>query len=221
MAYNMIKKEATQLPIAPIDKSQLQYFASNIFNADFYADVIFNIDIKAAYATVLLNDGFISSNTYNYIMRLPKMDRLAAVGMLAGKKAIFSIDESGKIISHTETVSPTADYFFYCVKKTFDIMSEAEKVIGNDAFLFSWVDGIYFLDDEKSALQTGARVKDFFAKNNFAVSYERLENFSITNKRDFYECSYLKDGKQKLMNVPKPDNSTLKKIYEHLIKKEY
>jgi len=57
-------------------------------------DVIFNIDIKSAYATILKNDGLITQKTFDFINRLPKQERLTAVGMLAGKKNIFEKCES-------------------------------------------------------------------------------------------------------------------------------
>lgn len=221
MAFNMLKKEVKQKKIKPINNKTLNYFSSNLFKNDFYADRIYNIDIKAAYATVLLNDGFITQRTYDYIMTLPKIDRLAAVGMLAGKKNIFNINAEGKIISDETIISETSDYFFYCVEKTSELMFEAEQLIGSEAFLFSWVDGIYFLDNESEANNIAARVTDFFNNKGFRVSFDILEEFHVINKNDFYKCSYKKEGKNKYMNVPKPEQAIFKKITEHLISKCY
>lgn len=216
-AYQKVKADVTKKEMPAIDHTNVNYFSTNIFASDFYADVIYNLDLKAAYATVLLNDGFISNNTYKYITALPKMERLACVGMLAGKKNVFKINADGKAIDEQLIISPTANYFFYCVQRTFDVMAEARRLL-QESFLFSWVDGIYFLDNEDKCYD---ELMAFFRDNKFKVSFDVLKEFHVKNYKNYYSCSYIKDGKKKLMNVPKQQSSVLKNISNYLLTKDY
>ena len=114
-AFNSLKSEVVKTKIKPINAGKLSYFAENFGFDNFYTDYIFNIDIKSAYATILKNDGLISEKTFTFISSLPKQERLACVGMLAGKKNIFTINEQGETVTDETIISPTSDYFFHCV----------------------------------------------------------------------------------------------------------
>jgi hypothetical protein len=216
-AFQKVKAECTKKPVPNINPSTVNYFATNIFEKDFYADVIYNIDLKAAYATILKNEGFISKETYIHLLKLPKMERLTSVGMLAGKKRVFKISAEGKALEDNLIVSPTSNYFFYCVEKTFDVMNEARLLL-HEHFLFSWVDGIYFLDTEKRNYD---ELMNFFDVQKFNVSFEHLKEFHVRNKKSYYACSYVKDGKKKTMNVPKQQSSLIKDISSYLLTKDY
>jgi hypothetical protein len=219
-AFNSLKSEVVKTKIKPINAGKLSYFAENFGFDNFYTDYIFNIDIKSAYATILKNDGLISEKTFTFISSLPKQERLACVGMLAGKKNIFTINEQGETVTDETIISPTSDYFFHCVKRTAEIMKGAAKYLGN-AFLFSWVDGIYFLENEKAGTNAGNILKEYFEKLNLKTSFEKLNSFEVEAKKDFYKVSYLKEDKKKILNVPKKDSLTIKKISEHLLTKTY
>lgn len=216
-AFSKVKSDVVKKQIPCISPYSVSYFSSNIFEKDFFADVIYNIDLKAAYATVLLNDKFISKETYNYIMKLPKMERLICIGMLAGKKNIFEIDGSGNVIKDETIISATSDYFFYCVQRTYEIMNEARFIL-NENFLFSWVDGIYFLDNENKSYN---ELLEFFSQKGFKVSFDVLTNFYIKCKNTYYNVSYTKNGEKKFMNVPKKQNSIIKSISNYLLTKDY
>lgn len=216
-AYQKVKSEVIKKPVPVVPPSSVNYFSTNIFEKDFYADVIYNIDLKAAYATVLRNEGYITTKTLGYLLRLPKQERLTCVGMLAGKKNIFKINEEGQITEDETIISPTADYFFYCVQKTSDLMNEAKMILFEN-FLFTWVDGIYFLDKEQKKY---SELISFFNKNNFKVSFEVLKEFYVQNKESFYAVSFIKEGKKKFMNVPKQECSIRKAIANYLITKNY
>jgi hypothetical protein len=216
-AFQKVKSECTKKKVYPVDPTKVNYFATNIFQQDFYADVIYNIDLKAAYATVLLNDKYISEPTFKYLLSLPKMERLACVGMLAGKKNVFKIDSQGKILSDETIISPTADYFFYCVNKTEEIMNEARMIL-HESFLFTWVDGIYFLDNDQ---RNYTDLMLFFNQNNFNVSFDILTEFQVKCFKDYYSCQYIKDGKKKIMNVPKQVSPLRKSISNYLLTKDY
>lgn len=216
-AFQKVKSDVIKKPVPSIEAAAVNYFAVNIFEKDFYADVIYNIDLRAAYATVLNNESYISDETYKHLLKLPKMERLSSVGMLAGKKNIFKVNADGKVISDETIISPTSDYFFYCVQKTFDIMNEARFLL-QESFLFSWVDGIYFLDiDSKNY----SEIMDFFKEKKFRVSFDVLTEFYVKNRKTYYACEYVKDGKKKFMNVPKQESSIIKNISSYLLTKDY
>lgn len=220
-AYNKVKKDVTAQKIKKIKINSLQYYSSNLKDNDFYSDVIYNVDLKSAYATILYNDGLISKETFDYLNKLPKMERLASVGMLASKKNIFEMDADGEVISEKTEVSETADYFFYCVKRTSEIINFASKHLGK-AFLFSWVDGIYFLQaNHKGSIEAGNILKDYFEEQNFKTSFDVLTEFEVIGKPDYYNCNFIKEGKRKFINVPRPNNATLNKITEYLLTKTY
>lgn len=219
-AFNMIKADVKKKPVPKIAVSKLKYYSQNFIYDDFFADKIFNIDIKSAYATILKNDGYISDKTFDFITRLPKQERLACVGMLAGKKNVFFMDENGNPTADETIISETADYFFYCVKRTADIMKTASKSLGN-AFLFSWVDGIYFLENEKAGRNAGAIFQEHFEKIGFKTSFDVLENFEVKRKKDFYRVLYDKEGKKKMLNIPAKENIIIEKISQHLLTKTY
>jgi hypothetical protein len=224
-AFAKIKKDCLRYPLPKINKKNIEYYNHAFDNCDFYADTIFNIDIKSAYATVLYIDGFISQQTFDYINSLKKQERLACVGMLAGKKNVFAINENGEITDEQEITSPTADYFFYCVKRVQDIIQGAAKILG-DSFLFSWVDGIYFLENPKSAKKTAKiLIESYFKNEKYFVTFEQLKNFHIENKKDFFRCTYEKMQnnifKEKSIVVPKMDSTHIKKITDYLKTKKY
>jgi len=219
-AYNMIKADVVKHPIKKVNTGTLQYFSQAFKNEDFYSDVIFNIDIKSAYATILKNDGLITAKTFDFINRLPKQERLTAVGMLAGKKNIFEMDADGNCINDKTEISPTADYFFYCVKRTSQHINKIASHLGN-AFLFSWVDGVYFLQDEKASNTAGRILTEYLQEENFKASYEKLTDFEVLVKKDYYNCTYKKNDKEKVLNIPRPEHEIVTKITNHLLTKNY
>lgn len=225
-AFNMVKNDVIKKDIPKLSINGLNYFAEAFLPHDFYADVIFNFDIKSAYATVLFNEGFITKKTFDYINRLPKQERLTAIGMLAGKKNIFIIDKDGEIESEQTVISETANYFFYCVKRVYETIKGAADILGQ-GFLFSWVDGIYFLENPDSAENTAKIIMEhYFKDRNFKVTFEKIHEFNVIVKKEYYHCSYKKENKTgqyeyKTMNVPKKENISIKKITEHLINKNY
>ena len=218
--FNQLKNDVQKIKIKKIKVENLQYYAHGFHTDQFYSDVIYNVDINSAYVTILYNDGFISRKTFNYIRKLPKMERLATVGMLASKKNVFEIDEKGEIISEKVIVSETSDYFFYCVKRTSELMAFLQKHLG-PAFLFSWVDGIYFLQEDQSSKKPGRIIQEYLQEIGYNSKFEKLTEFEVTGYPDYYNVKYIKQGKRKFMNVPKYDNTIVRKITNHLLTKDY
>lgn len=156
---------------------------------DFYA-----VDINSAYLTVLKNEGLISENTYKHIFRATngknKDSRLKAVGMFA-KNPIEIFYHRGKVFSIVSKKDPFEWVFFLAVQKTFEAMEAVKKEIGKD-FLFYWVDGIFTNGDPE-------KIIGILKKYGFNSKIERIENFHY--EKGF--CSYLKDGKEKCLFLPK------------------
>lgn len=210
-----LKSDLKNKEIPNIDMEKNRYFHTNIKN-DFYADRIYNIDIKSAYATILFNSGYISKDTFNYISRLQKNDRLACLGMLASKKIHF-IQRGRKVLKTWEEINPLSNYFFYCVQKTEFIIQELITQIFRDDFIFSWVDGIYF--SSKFEL---SEVAAWYLKENHGLDSKSqiLTDFEAEQKKLHYKISFT-DEKEclKTFCIPLPESGFKKELYSYLINK--
>jgi hypothetical protein len=171
-----------------------------------------NIDLTAAYITILFNDFFISEETFNFVMRLPKLDRLAAVGMLASHKQIFTY-QNGIPIIFEEITNPLENYFYYCVNRTAEIMDKVKLKLEND-FIFTWVDSIYFIDNDNKVNEwlVSEMIKDeglkFKVKTCDFLQIKEHENFvNIT----FYDP----DRDLKTFNIPTREINFKKKILQY------
>lgn len=209
-AYAKIKSDIKNKKTPIVDKSQLRYF-NHDFKKDFFIDEVYNVDLKSAYATVLYNDNFISEKTFQYISSIPKLDRLASVGMLASKKIVFEYGFDNKLNDVSKIVSPTENFFFHCVKRTDEIMNEL-KFIAYEDYLFTWVDGIYFKPEDEKFLE----MEKYLTAINYKFSFEVLKNFSVTVKNKKVKLSFDKNGKTKYFQIPSNDSSFANDILNFL-----
>lgn len=171
-AFAKIKSNVKDKPVPLINKDDIVYFIHDFKQSSFISKVI-NIDLKSCYATVLFNDGMITEDTFKYLSRLNKQERLASVGMLASRKKKFSFSSNSDIYDFSEKVSPTSAFFFYAVKRTYEIMTDLRNIIGN-SYLFTWVDGIYFSDETKVA-----ECREYLAQINFKYTIDELKDFDL------------------------------------------
>ena len=191
IAAQMIKKdirEFTANGYPDIHRPDLQYFETYI-NGTVNERQVFGVDIKSAYASVLFLDGFISERTYNFLQTLPKKARLAAVGMLASRKDVFSYVGS-ELVSHDKEINPHENYFWYCVKRTSEMMNEIKQSF---LPLFYWVDGIYF-----NSIEGAIKAREILTQNGFKYSNKNCLFFqakTVKNKKhdfinliSFYEA---------------------------------
>jgi hypothetical protein len=216
LAYQKIKADAVKKPVKEINAGILKYYQTNFNFSDIYADKIYNVDLKSAYATILHNDGYISKETFEYISKLPKMERLTCVGMLAGRKNYFQFDAAGDVVSSSETISPTSNYFFHAVARTYEIIDSCRVILEND-FLFSWVDGIYFKNGDN-----GEKLRAMLtAEYNLNSSFDELTEFEIQSKKGYYLLTYLKDDEMKTFNIPMQSNRAKQTLYNYLLTKTY
>jgi hypothetical protein len=171
-AFQKIKSDVKGKKVPRIKEENLIYFQHD-FKKEASFDKVMNIDLKSAYATILLRDGFITKETYEYLEGCNKRERLASVGMLASQKRIFYY-KNGIPTDHDTIKSKTAGIFFHCVKKTYEIMSRLKMICGNK-YLFTWVDGIYFAPDEEVLSNCLEELSNY----SFNFKTEVLTNFEV------------------------------------------
>lgn len=213
-AFQKLKGDVKDKPVPELDMNQLSYFVHN-FRRDSHHPEVFNIDLKSAYATILYLDGYISEATYTYLSKVNKQERLASVGMLASKSHTFYFSNTGEPVdAPAPEISPYANFFFYAVKRTADIMDELKAICGN-TYLFTWVDGIYFLPDE----QVFADCCECLEKIGFKYSVEYLSDFKVVLNDVCTKVLFKKAGKTKLFNLPHANSEFKKTVIEsiHLV----
>jgi hypothetical protein len=177
---------------------------------DFYKKEIFNIDLSSAYINVLFNEKIIDKELFNKLEKLPKLDRLGVVGMLASKKNVYYY-KNGEL-QDVEIIENKilSDVFYFCVVKTFLIMQDLKNIIYS-SFIFSWVDGIYF--DDKTKIK---QCEDYLIKNNYPYKIEILNNFIYTRVDENAVIEYLKEGKTKRFSLPIQKGTFLNDYYNKL-----
>lgn len=209
-AFNRLKKDVKDKQPPAVNMDKLRYFIHN-FKEDAYYEQVFNIDIKSAYATVLLNDGYITSATYEYLSKINKQERLASVGMLASKSQTFYFCNGEPVEVSAPDISAFAPFFYHSVQRTSEIMDELKAVCGNK-YLFTWVDGIYFKPDEE-IFSTCCEVLE---KNGYKYSAEYLTDFKVVLNDVNVKVFFNKEGKTKLFNLPHATSDFKKVIVESM-----
>ena len=64
-------------------------------------------------------------------------------------------------------------------------------------------------------------ITDYLNENNLKASYDKLTEFEVQDKKEYYHCRFLKDGKLKYFNIPKIESETKNAIINHLLTKSY
>jgi hypothetical protein len=163
--------EKSGIYLENIPQSVIRYY--NLNNNEFFFERAILIDINAAYPTALKNTGIISEETFNFLMRLKKIQRLKAIGMLASSKFVYEF-EKGELISTRKTDrNKYADIYFYASYEIGEILQKCSVLNKND-FLFYWFDGIYI----KPNWIYAAEIMQLLKENNFEFSVSWIENFS-------------------------------------------
>jgi hypothetical protein len=213
--FAKLKSDLKNKPVPEIDMREIRYFIHDFKSNESIGDVI-NIDLKSAYATVLFRDGYISEHTYNYICKGTKQERLTSVGMLASKKQHFKFSGGKIICDPVEIVSPISNFFFYCVKRTGEIMEELKSIAGND-YLFTWVDGIYM----RPNIPVMEECEKYIESIGHRYSTEWLRDFTVSVKPKFVNVHFLKmskgEWKPKPFNLPHADSEFKKLMVEAIL----
>lgn len=201
-AFSKLKSELQNKPTPKVNPDDVTYFLHD-FKEAVYVERVCNIDLKSAYAHILFMDDLITRKTFKYLTKLVKRDRLSAVGMLASKKQVFEF-RNGEPKDVREERSEFAPFFFYAVKRTYEIMSELKKICGK-SYLFTWVDGIYFLPDPGIE----RRCKEYLTEIKFPSSTEHLNEFEVDFLPRSIKVSFYKkdDVKKKRFDLPMQDSA--------------
>jgi len=196
MAAQKIKSDVTK---SELGKSIMagHYSTSNYDSAngqpDGKWDKIINIDITSAYATCLLNSKLISKETYLFLQKIPKTERLPAMGMLARNQLIINF-EKGEPISNERFTADTAQIFFYIISEINKMMQTVMQMAG-DHFLFYWVDGVFLKQDIPVKLLD--QIENVFLHKNYAVKYESVKDLEWKREEDSVVITMNKNGENK------------------------
>lgn len=210
MIKSDIKKSGVLMP--EINKRDLKYFkfTQHELLMQTVGEEVHNIDIKSAYANVLNNAGLLSERTFKFISSIPKSDRLAAVGMMASRKDVFSYDSFDGEPVHTKIIAPTENWFYMCVLEVQNIMQDIAAMIGSD-FVFYWVDGIFYKNGKHTE-----KIKEYLTNKGYNFSYDLCTNFNYfeTNNQKF--LTYNKGEDFKKLSLPKVNNEVTEYILKQL-----
>jgi hypothetical protein len=154
------------------------YGFSNLVES-YQAERVLNIDISSAYASCLINNKLITQETYERISKLPKVERLPVVGMLATSYTKF-IYENGECIDVKVHRADTANVFYYLIDEINYIMQEIRHLLGK-YFIFYWVDGVFFSEDTPK--ETIKEVEHFLLELNYRYKYEAVRDFRIDSNQ--------------------------------------
>lgn len=196
VAYNKIvsdlKKSDKTLEILQQDWSTENFDSKNGLKPCSYKTVL-NLDITSAYPYCLFINKLISQDTFNYLMALPKSERLPAIGMIA-KKSVWIDYNNGKASNWDVKTGEYANIFFFVIQQITDLMAWAADIAGDD-FLFYWVDGIFLKPTiSKKKLQ---EITGIFAEQGYYYKYENVKNFSVVRENDKLFINMIKNGEEK------------------------
>lgn len=214
-AYNRIKADVSKHAIPKIRKHEVEFFEHD-FRSNFFTPEITNIDLSNAYATILYNEGYITEKTFKHLSKLHKSERLGSIGMLASKKYSFDYDESGQIAKYTLITGKYENFFFYCAKKTQEIMRDLRKICGKN-FLFIWVDSVYFRPDP----EIEALVKEHITLSGFKFKRDLLKDFAINIVNGKVKLTFIKEGKATYFFIPPKTSEFSDSIATFLTDKNY
>jgi hypothetical protein len=196
IAYNKIvadlKKSDKTVEILQGDWSTENFDSKNGLKPCSYKTVL-NLDITSAYPYCLFINKLIGLDTFNYLMALPKNERLPAIGMIA-KKSVWIDYQKGKATTWDVKTGEYANIFFFVIQQITDLMAWAADIAGED-FLFYWVDGIFLKPTiSKKKLQ---EITGIFAEQGYYYKYENVKNFSVVRENDKLYINMIKNGDEK------------------------
>jgi hypothetical protein len=153
-----------------------------------YGKVV-NIDISGAYPNTLINNGLCTFDTYKKLMRLPKLERLPAIGMIAKKATVFSY-EDGQCVEWDVEVGEFANIFYFLIYEVNRIMKICKEIAG-EFYIMHWVDGIFLepYTPKEVLLEIQKKLKD--AKYNFR--FENISQFNVSREDDMLIFEIMKN----------------------------
>jgi hypothetical protein len=196
MASNMIKKDVKEsLQAAEIMNTKhikMNYGSKKDVDNIITKDVL-NIDLTGAYVQALWHTGIIQEKTYQYLLKLPKMERLPAIGMLA-TSYVELFYEKGKCVSFKPHRAETSEIFFHLIDEINFVMRDIEYMLGDD-YIFHWVDGVFFKKEtDNKKIQN---VENFLLELDYPYKYESVETFKVRKQEDVVRIEMYKNNKFK------------------------
>lgn len=215
VAAKMVERDCKMKEKPNVQREYVKYNDFNI-SGEIFLEEIFGVDITSAYASILCRDGYLSKKTYGYLSRLPKEDRLGAVGAMAAKKNIFQYNEKGEIETFEEAIKETENYFYYCVQKTAEAMANARAQI-KEGYLFTWVDCIYFTNKEDVE-----KVVDSLKKDGLKCKTKKYTQFLVVKrKKGSFFCTFVdEENEVKSFFIPAPHQKIRNSITRYLLNKQ-
>ena len=209
----MVEKDCKTKPLPDVEKKVIQYNDFNI-SKEVYLENIYGVDINSAYPSILYRDGYISKKTYGYLAKLPKLDRLGAIGYLAGRKNVFKYNSKGQIVQYREEIkTDTENYFYYAVKKTAEAMQEAREII-EGLYFFTWVDCIYL-----QSLEDAERVVNLLKSLGLNSKVNKYEQFLVKKKTNGkLVCTFIDEEQEvKTFFIPLPKEKIKNAVTNYLL----
>ena len=216
-AYSKLKSDIKNHTAPAINEANVNYYEIKAFPDNFYCQSAENTDITAAYLTVMLRAGYISQETYDYIIKLPKMERLVCFGMLASRREIYTIDRAGRVLKCADKISEHSPFFFWAADNVYRIMHEIKTHIVPDTFLFSWVDGIYYIEQRengKTPAVIHSYLKDVYGLDS---KHKKLSDFTVQARPEIYKLQFNENGEKKTFAVPRPQQYNKLKLIQSLL----
>ena len=196
MCANMIKSDVLKSDLA-LEIMGSKYLKSNFgvsqHPKSYRAQKVLNIDISAAYATCLHRHGLITERTHNALKKLPKIERLPCVGMLATSHTKF-IYSGGECVGLEPYRAPTANIFFFLIDEINYIMQQIQFLLGSK-FIFYWVDGVFF--DADTSPEIIQEIESYLTELGYNYKYEIVEDFKLKFDEKKVMISMIKNGKPK------------------------
>jgi len=220
VAANMVQRDCLKTDLGSKILTE-KHSKMNYANTEFYDElndpVVYNIDIKGAYASCLKNNNLITQQTYNYLMGLKKDERLPSVGMLA-KSHIKYIYKGGECVEVIPFRSQTSELFFYLIQQIDEIMREIKWILGND-FIYYWVDGVFLRWNTPQ--KKIDEVMKYLESLQYNYTFQECYDFKYRNRDGQCVISMYKDNEFKEWNFrsSNADDDLLKRmIYTNSIK---
>jgi hypothetical protein len=193
--------EASNIILENIPPDAVRYYRYK--NREFFYELAILIDIKAAYPSVLKNTGIITEETYNLLMRLKKLDRLKAIGMLASEKIKIVFENGRPIRNEKSNEAKYKDLYFFAAYEIGEILHELSQISKED-FLFYWFDGIYI----KSNWLYAAEIMKRLNEKGYEFSVSWIKNFEAKKINENLKIRWTEITNSK-KDIGKPEEKSL------------
>lgn len=178
------------------------------------------IDLSSAYITALRNKGLITIELFNLINKLPKKDRLIALGMLAYEPYELSYDH-GKLTGIQRIKNEYSKTFYLACRELQLIMEAIIKKI-NSNYLWYWVDGIFFENFSDYYV-----IADILKSKKYKFRFGSCFDLQIEDKKNHYNLKFDQTDKgvieSKEYNIPMyfEEIKLKKENFTHILNENY